>query len=52
MLYDHIPASTPFSASFGHFCGKSPQVPFHEQFTRTPRLIQSSPIKPNQGLRQ
>jgi hypothetical protein len=39
----------PFSASFGHFLGKSTQVAFHEQFTRTTGLFKSSQINPNQG---
>jgi hypothetical protein len=31
---------------FGHFCGESSQVPFHEQFRRQERVF---PIKPNQA---
>jgi len=40
----------PFSASFGHFLGKSTQVAFHEQFTRTTGLFQSTLIKANQDI--
>ena len=38
-----------FSPSFGHSCGKSTQVPLHEQLTQQSWLFQSSLIVPNQG---
>jgi hypothetical protein len=49
MLYDLITGRMPFSASFGHFCGESSQMPFHEQFTRKTGLFQSSPVVSNQA---
>jgi hypothetical protein len=44
--------STPevqISAASGPFCGKSMEVPFHEQFTNKNGLFQSCSIVPNRA---
>jgi len=43
-------ASKAFSARLVHLCGKSTQLPCHEQVTHHNGLFRSSPVKPSQGI--